>query len=164
MLIEVSGDILLSKAHAVAHGVAPNDDFHTGLGLALRERWPAMYKDFRHYCHMSHPKAGEIWVWHGAEDTHIYNLFTQVEAYAHGSKPGRATIENVNHCLHHLAKDLMKHEIKSLAVTKLGAGVQGGLIWEDVKQVMTNVLSHVEIPIFVYTMYHPNVAAKEEAH
>ena len=53
MLIEVSGDILLTGAHAIAHGVAPNDNFHQGLALALREEYPAMYKDFRHYCQQS---------------------------------------------------------------------------------------------------------------
>lgn len=31
MLVEVEGDILKSKAQAIAHGIAPNDDFHSGL-------------------------------------------------------------------------------------------------------------------------------------
>ena len=31
MLKEVSGDILLTKAKALAHGVAPNDNFANGL-------------------------------------------------------------------------------------------------------------------------------------
>ena len=42
MLKEVSGDILLTKAEALAHGVAPNDNFANGLALALREQWPAI--------------------------------------------------------------------------------------------------------------------------
>lgn len=42
MIHYVSGDILLSKAAAIAHGVAPNDHMDHGLALALRERWPAM--------------------------------------------------------------------------------------------------------------------------
>lgn len=54
MISEVSGDILLSSTQAIAHGVAPNDHFSSGLALALRERWPAMYKDFRHYCQNHH--------------------------------------------------------------------------------------------------------------
>ena len=37
MIIEVSGDILLSNAQVIAHGIAPNDDFATGLAHALRE-------------------------------------------------------------------------------------------------------------------------------
>ena len=61
MIHEVSGDILLSKANVIAHGVSPNDDFHQGLALALREKWPAMYKDFRHYCRTEHPKPGAVW-------------------------------------------------------------------------------------------------------
>ncbi len=43
MIHEVAGDILLTKAQAVAHGVAPNDHFDSGLALALREQcrsWP----------------------------------------------------------------------------------------------------------------------------
>ena len=59
MIRDVHGDILLSKADVVAHGVAPNDDFSNGLALALRERWPAMYKDFRHYCQTTHPAPGD---------------------------------------------------------------------------------------------------------
>ena len=56
MIQYVSGDILLTEAEGIAHGVAPNDDFKQGLALSLRERWPAMYKDFRHFCHTQHPK------------------------------------------------------------------------------------------------------------
>ena len=50
MIYELSGDILLSHAKVIVQGVAPNDDFHHGLALQLRERMPAMYKDFRHHC------------------------------------------------------------------------------------------------------------------
>lgn len=37
MIREVAGGILLSKVQAIAHGVGPNDDFHRGLAVALRE-------------------------------------------------------------------------------------------------------------------------------
>ena len=65
MIQEVEGDILLTKAGAVAHGVAPHDNFANGLALALREQWPAMYKDFKHACQVSERKPGELWVWSG---------------------------------------------------------------------------------------------------
>lgn len=38
MIHEVAGDILLTKAQAIAHGVAPNDPFDQGLARALREK------------------------------------------------------------------------------------------------------------------------------
>ena len=40
MIRIVSGDILLSQAHAIGFGVAPNDPFSQGLAQSLRERWP----------------------------------------------------------------------------------------------------------------------------
>ena len=80
MLKEVSGDILLSKAEAIAHGVAPGDHFNQGLALSLRERYPARAKDFRHYCQVSHPKPGGIWAGAGAVGRRRINLLTQEEA------------------------------------------------------------------------------------
>ncbi len=100
MLHELSGDILLSGAKAIVQGVAPNDDFLHGLALQLRERMPAMYKDFRHHCQTSHPKSGELWTWMSADGRYLVNLFTQEAAYAHGSKPGHASLQHVNHSLH----------------------------------------------------------------
>ena len=86
MIHEVSGDILLTQAQAIAHGVAPNDHFDSGLALALREKWPAMAKDFRHYAHPSHPKPGEIWTWGGVGGARIFNLMTQEGDHGHGSR------------------------------------------------------------------------------
>ncbi len=102
MLHDLSGDILLSGAKAVVQGVAPNDDFLHGLALQLRERMPAMYKDFRHFCQTQHPKSGELWTWMSADGRYLVNLFTQDAAYAHGSKPGHASLHHINHSLHAL--------------------------------------------------------------
>ena len=71
MLHEVSGDILLSRASVIAHGVSPNDAHDQGLALSLRENWPSMYKDFRHYCQTTHPKAGGVWAWAGADGKRV---------------------------------------------------------------------------------------------
>ncbi|MDA1180312.1 MAG: Appr-1-p processing protein, partial [Planctomycetota bacterium] len=65
MIHYVEGDILLTKAEATAHGISPNDPFEQGLARALREKYPLMFKDYRHYAHQSHPKPGEIWEWGG---------------------------------------------------------------------------------------------------
>jgi O-acetyl-ADP-ribose deacetylase (regulator of RNase III) len=47
MIKEVSGDLLYTSAEAIAHGIAPNDHFDSGLALSLREHFPDLYKDFR---------------------------------------------------------------------------------------------------------------------
>lgn len=160
MIREVEGDILLSKAQVMAHGVAPNDHFDSGLALSLRERWPAMVKDFRHYCQTSHPKAGEIWSWSGADGKSIVNLMTQAAAYGHGEKPGKATAESVNHSLKALAKYVLAEGVKSLALPRLATGV-GGLDWAVVKPLIAKHLGELAIPVYVYGVFHKGVAAKE---
>lgn len=160
MLHEVSGDILLSSAQLIAHGVAPNDHFESGLARALRERWPAMVKDFRHYYHVSHPKAGEVWIWGGPEGVRIANLMTQAPAEGDHGHPGRASEANVNHALRNLRHELETGDYQSVALPRLATGV-GGLDWADVLPLVRHHLGDLKIPVYLYTTYQPGVKASE---
>jgi len=160
VLKEVSGDILLTKAQVIAHGVAPDDDFAQGLALKLRELYPAMAKDFRHYCKVSHPKSGEIWAWAGADGKRVVNLMTQDEAPSKGATPGKATAHNVNVALRHLRRLIDSEVFKSVALPRLATGV-GGLDWKIVRPLLQNHLGDLDIPVYVYTTYHANQKAAE---
>lgn len=160
MIHELTGDILLSKAQAIAHGVAPNDHFDSGLALALRDMWPAMVKDFRHYARQAHPKPGELWEWGGAGGVRIYNLLTQEGEHHQGAKPGKATLSNVSHCFKRLRHEIEKSNVGSLAIPRVATGV-GGLNWADVKPVVAQHLGDLSIPVYVYTTYQKGQQAKE---
>ena len=162
MIHELSGDILFSGAKAIAQGVAPNDDFHHGLALQLRERMPAMYKDFRHYCQTKHPKPGGVWSWMSADGRYIVNLFTREAAYGQGSKPGQAKISHVNHSLHALCEFVQKEKIGSLALPRLACGLTG-LDWTEVKPLIEKHLGDLGIPVYVYVSYQKGVKADESA-
>jgi O-acetyl-ADP-ribose deacetylase (regulator of RNase III) len=160
MIKEVSGDILLSEAHAIAHGVAPNDHFNSGLALAMRERWPALAKDFRHYCQTSHPQPGALFTWMGADGKYVVNLMTQAAAYGHGEKPGRATTEAVGHALRELAKFAKAEKLRSIALPRLATGV-GGLEWAEVKPLIERHLGGLDLPVYIYTTYSKGQKAAE---
>jgi O-acetyl-ADP-ribose deacetylase (regulator of RNase III) len=157
---EVTGDILLTRAQAIAHGIAPNDHFTSGLALALRERWPAMASDFRHYAHQAHPQPGDLWIWGGTGGIRIVNLLTQEGSLEHGGKPGRATLPNVNHCLRKLRQALQSGEIRSLALPRLATGV-GGQEWPDVQRLVVQHLGDLATPVFVYTTWRKGERADE---
>ena len=162
MIREVQGDILLSKAAGIAHGVAPGDHFETGLALQLREQWPAMVRDFRHYCHTTHPAPGQLWTWAGANGQRVFNLLTQDAApgeHSH-SRPGRAKLEHVNHALRALRKVVEEEKLASLALPRLATGV-GGLAWEEVKPLVQQHLGDLAIDVYVYTGYQKGVTAAE---
>ena len=156
MIHEVSGDILLTKAQAIAHGVAPNDDFQEGLRLALRGKWPMLLADFRHYVDQCHPKPGEMWTWSGS-GIRIFNLITlEGERY----QDAKATIANVEHCLRRLRCELEKGEIKSIALPRLATG-QGRLEWPDVLSLIRVNLGDLKIPVFIYSHYIQDAQAIE---
>jgi O-acetyl-ADP-ribose deacetylase (regulator of RNase III) len=157
---EVAGDILLSKAQSIAHGIAPGDPFDQGLALALRDRWPAMLKDFRHYSHSHHPKPGQVWVWGTSMGQRIINLLTQDEAPGGKGKPGRARLESVNHALRELRRIVQEEKLTSLALPRLATGV-GGLDWKEVLPLIHTHLGSLDIPVIVYSTYRANQEAVE---
>lgn len=159
MITKVRGDILLSGAKAIAHGVAPHDHFNQGLALALREQHPAMAKDFRHYCHQDNPKPGHAWLWAGPERV-VINLMTQEPAPDNKAHPGKATAHNVNRALKELRAILEKENISSVALPKLATGV-GGLDWEEVEPLIENHLGDLDIPVIVYATYEKGTKADE---
>lgn len=151
MIKKVNGDILLSDAQAIAHVVAPNDHFNQGLALSLREQYPAMAKDFRHYCHLQNPKPGQAWLWAGAEGL-IINLMAQESPADKNAHPGNASTKYLSGALKDLRNIIEKEEIKSIALPKLATGV-GGLDWSEVEPLIKQHLGDLDIPIIIYEEY-----------
>jgi O-acetyl-ADP-ribose deacetylase (regulator of RNase III) len=160
MLYEVEGDILETGAAAIAHGVAANDPMKQGLAAALHERFPAMHKDFHHWCRQQHPKLGSAWIWSGVGGIRIVNLLTQEGGYEHGSKPQKASATSVNHALRALRKIIVDEQLPSIALPRLATGV-GGLAWRDVRPLIESQLADVAADIYVYREYVPGKKAVE---
>ncbi len=162
MIHPVEGDILFTRAQAIAHGVAPMDPMNQGLAKALHEKYPVMHKDFHHWCHQEHPKPGDAWMWGGPGGVRIINLLTQEGGYGHGGRPGKATATHVNHALRALKKIVQKEKIESLALPRLATGV-GGLDWDEVHPLIEHQLGELPIPVYLYVTYRPGVKAEEPA-
>jgi O-acetyl-ADP-ribose deacetylase (regulator of RNase III) len=159
MIIKVTGDILLSDAQAIAQGIAPHDHFNQGLALSLRDQFPAMAKDFRHYCHQNNPKAGGAWLWAGPERV-IVNLMTQEPAPDEKAHPGKASLKNVGHALKALRKIVEAEKLTSIALPRLASGV-GGLAWADVEPLIREHLEGLDATVIIYETYAHGVKAKE---
>lgn len=159
MIHYVTGDLLLSRAELVAHGIAPDDEFKTGLALELRTRWPGMYKDFRHACHTQKLECGDVWTWAGP-GARIAALFTQEAAHGHHQHPGKATVPHVNHALRQLRHFVDAEGIKSVALPRLATGV-GGLPWTEVKPLIEHHFQKSACEVFVYEKFATGVAADE---
>lgn len=168
MIREVEGDILLSRAQVIAHGIAVQEHFDHGLALALRERWPSMARDYRHALHGRHMNAGDVWAWAGVDNDgstrNIVNLLTQdMVGEGPSARPGKARVESVHHALKALARHLTSTGATSVALPRLATGV-GGLDWADVKPLLQQHLGSLGIPVLLYETYRKDVAADEKLH
>lgn len=159
MIKHVTGDILLTRAQAIAHSVAPMDPMNRGLALALHQKYPAMHKDFHHWCHQQHGEPGKAWMWGGSGGARIINLITQDPGVTH-AHPGKATVKHVRDSLRALLKIIKAEAFTSLALPRLATGT-GGLQWQEVEPLITEMLGELDIPVYVYTEYHAGVAADE---
>src|SRR5882762_2542466 len=116
MIHDVSGDLLLSQAQLLAHGLAPNDE-----------------------CKTTHPKPGSVWLWRGfdgaGKQVRIAALLTQEPPQHEGGHPGKAHTEYLNRALHELKHVLQTEGLRSLAVPRLCTGV-GGLDWKHVQPLL----------------------------
>ena len=160
MIYEVEGDILLSKAHAIALGVSANDRMSHGLAKTLHEHFPDMHKAFHQWCHQQHPKTGEVWVWNGLKDKLIVNLIIKDGGYHNVPVSAKATLPNIRHALHSLKKRAVKDKFSSIALPRLATGT-GGMTWEEVFPVIEHELAELSIPVYVYSTFVPNQRAQE---
>lgn len=166
MIREVEGDILLSDAQVIAHGIATQDPFDSGLALALRERFPSMVKDYRHAMRANAPSTGEVWVWRGVNEDGstrgIVNLLTQgMASQDKAARPVKAKLEDVNRALRALAKLVQDEQIKSVALPRLATGV-GALDWAEVKPLIQQHLGDLGIPVRIYEVYRKGEKADEK--
>ncbi len=163
MIREVSGDILLSGADIIAHGVAPADQLSTGLGAGMSATFPGLKEAFLEYCKALHPMPGDAWTWGGSGKkgpVKVVCLFTQQQALTKGGKPGPARIDAVKHALTNLKKAIKKTKARTVAIPRIATG-EGGLSWAEVKPVIAEQLADVEIPVFLYSDYQRGVPAAE---
>lgn len=165
MIRDVEGDILLSDAQLIAHGIATHDPFDSGLALALRERFPSLVRDYRHAMHAKEPRTGDIWLWRGIHEDGstraIVNLLTQgMQSQAKSARPTKASTEDVNQVLRALAKLVQEEGIRSIALPRLATGV-GGLNWADVKPLIRQHLGELGVPVLVYEVYRKDQKADE---
>jgi O-acetyl-ADP-ribose deacetylase (regulator of RNase III) len=160
MIHEVAGDILLTRAQVIAHGIAANDPMKEGLALSLHEKYPSMHKDFHHWCHQSRPSPGAAWMWGGPDGVRIVNLISQEGGYGHGARPQAATLKHVRDSLKALTKIIEKEAITSVALPRLATGV-GGLEWDNVYPVVKEKLAGLDISVYLYTEFHAGQQARE---
>lgn len=102
----------------IALEVSRDEHFKTPYLKSLKENWPSLAKDYRHYCHVAHPKAGEIWTWVSPEGQKFFHLILDEEAYQSTDRAER--LHNFKKALKNLKKSIVEGEMKLIELPKIG--------------------------------------------
>ena len=159
MIYEVEGDIMLTRAVAIAHGVATHDPMNRGMARKLHDRFPAMVEAYNEWCQETNPEPGEIWQWGDPDKLLIINMITH-KGDAEDIRPGRPPKIAVNRSFRALNKLVVDERIKSVSMPKIGTGV-GGLDWHEVRGMMDSQLGELLIPLFIYVLELDGQVASE---
>jgi N-glycosidase YbiA len=146
------GDLFLSRAQALAHGVNCAGVMGAGIAVEFKSRFPAMFKEYKNRCARGDLRPGGVYL----ENTTVpwvLNLATQADV-------GSATLESVESTFRWIAKNFAHERICSIALPRIAAGL-GLLDWDDVKVLIRDILDSLPIPIYVYEHFTEGVAADE---
>lgn len=148
----VSGD-LFANAHgvqALAHGVNCRGSMGAGIAVGFRERYPAMFAEYRRRCTATPRELnpGDVMLWQVEGAPWVFNLATQEDYWR-----SRATYPAVEQALAEMRTLAEAKGIASVAMPRIGAGY-GGLAWRKVRAIVERLYADWSGDLYVYERYN----------
>lgn len=104
----------MSTKNVIAIEVSQDEHFKTDYLMNLKTDWPSLSKDFRHYCHQSNPKTGDVWLWTSPEGVKYVHMIMDKE---HGDKHlDQSRLTAFKKCLKSAHKILSAEEFELLKI------------------------------------------------
>lgn len=147
-IIFKNGDIFSSEAEALVNTVNCEGYMGKGLAYQFKKRFPQMEKDYKKICEDGQLRPGKLHFFHENKKL-IINFPTKDKWRA------KSRIEYIDNGLTTLKQEIVDRKITSIAIPPLGSG-NGGLNWNEVKQLINFHLSNLESKIRV-EVYEPSV-------
>jgi O-acetyl-ADP-ribose deacetylase (regulator of RNase III)/catechol 2,3-dioxygenase-like lactoylglutathione lyase family enzyme len=154
----VSGDLFANThaAAALAHGCNCQGSMGAGIAKGFRDRYPAMYEQFRAKC-KAIPREfnlGDAWLWKNEGQPWVFNLGTQ-----EGIWRARASYEAIETALNRMKQLADDEGIDRIAIPRIGVGY-GGLSWKKVRTIVERAFADWAGRLIVYETFVPQEEAK----
>lgn len=144
-LIHKQGDLFNTEAHGIGHGVNTLGVMGHGIAVKFRDIFPEMYQQYRHFCETKQLVPGTTFIYEPEDGYFVYNIASQ-------DMPGaNARLEWLRAGLEGALKHADLVDLGTLALPRIGAGI-GGLVWEDVLALLTELAESHKTDIEVWTL------------
>ena len=148
----VGGDLFVNRFHAeaLAHGCNCAGSMNAGVAVGFRERYPAMFEEYRRRCRARPAEfgLGDVFFWREDGKPAVFNLGTQ-------ARPGfGATYAAVETALRATRARADAEGVASVAMPRVAAGY-GGLSWKKVRALVEAVFADWPGEVYVYEEFKP---------
>lgn len=149
----VAGDLFANRfqANALAQGCNCQGSMGAGIATGFRDRYPAMYAEYRRRC-KAQPREfnlGDAWLWKAEHQPVVFNLGTQ-----EGVWHARASYEALETALGRMRDQADREGVASIALPRIGVGY-GGLSWRKVKAIVEKVFADWSGTLYAYEEFVP---------
>ena len=143
----MTGDLFVNRvnAEAFAHGCNCAGSMGAGIAVGFKDRYPAMFEEFRRRCKSTPPEfaLGDVFLWREDGKPTVFNLGTQ-------PRPGRgATYSVLEAALKALRVAADDAGIRSVAMPRIAAGY-GLLSWKKVRALIEGAFANWSGMLYVY--------------
>jgi O-acetyl-ADP-ribose deacetylase (regulator of RNase III)/catechol 2,3-dioxygenase-like lactoylglutathione lyase family enzyme len=157
----VAGDLFANEheVEAFAQGCNCQGSMGAGIAKGFRDRYAAMYEEYRARC-QAEPRQfnlGDVWLWKADEQPWVFNLGTQ-EKFWHA----RASYEAIETALGRMRALADAEHVTSIALPRIGVGY-GGLSWKKVRAIVERILGDWPGRLVVYEEFVPSADAARSA-
>lgn len=135
-------DIFSSTCQTLVNTVNCVGVMGAGLALEFKQRYPAMFKEYRSLCKNGGMKIGTLWIYR-AKDRWVLNFPTKQHWR------GKSKEEYLHAGLKTFMDIYLSEGIESIAFPLLGAGL-GGLNPERSQEIMMSYLRNCSIPVVLF--------------
>ncbi|OAT46589.1 ADP-ribose 1-phosphate phophatase family protein [Proteus hauseri ATCC 700826] len=147
-MIELTrGDLLKANTEAIVNAVNCVGVMGRGIALQFKKKWPDNFKAYALACKNKELQPGNMFIYEIGQATHprfIVNFPTK----RHWREASR--IEDIETGLIALVDEIKQHNIKSIAIPPLGAGL-GGLAWPVVYEKIKSTMEPlIDVHILIY--------------
>ncbi|MBI1929176.1 macro domain-containing protein [Candidatus Poribacteria bacterium] len=156
MIQYVVGDILTSDAQTIVNTVNCKGVMGKGLAKQFKRKYPDMFREYWDLCMKKKIRIGRPHLYMKSQPW-ILNFPTKDDWRK------SSLICFIEQGLQWIIENYKAVGIQSIAFPKLGCN-NGGLDWEEVRQIMHNYLSQLEIPVWFYVEFPAEIPQQERIH
>jgi O-acetyl-ADP-ribose deacetylase (regulator of RNase III) len=147
MIHYTTGNILESNAQALINTVNTVGVMGKGIALQFKKAYPGNFRAYQNACKQKKIAIGKLFITKDSNINSGEKIIINFPTKSDWRKPSEYSF--IEKGLDNLVQTIEEQSIKSVALPPLGAG-NGGLEWEEVKKIIKQKLSNLDIEIFVY--------------